>query len=213
MEENLLRISFDYQKEQTEEKLQEIVEIVQKLPLEEIFSNITKSKKVLDFLSALFLGKSFKITLGLNKSQDNQKKKNSVLAKIIEFIQLQKFDTTTSNHLLNFLVEQFDYLSESALLGLAEFSILQIKNNQEKGTQILSIWPKLMSCFSNEKKITLTTKEGSITRTNKEIKHDLIKKICEFDWKEKEVSNFISTLKETKFSEDEMFLIVNKCLK
>lgn len=57
MEEEILKLATEYQKDPNPEKLEVIIKFVNTAHVEEIYSTIQKSPKVLDFLTSIFLGK------------------------------------------------------------------------------------------------------------------------------------------------------------
>jgi N-acetyl-beta-hexosaminidase len=108
-----------------------------------------------------------------------------------------------------------DFFSESSVYLIAEQVVNFLVISEGKITHCLDLIPKLFVLLHTPNQIVyLSDKEEKKKKeTGYEWKKMLVTDLCNGTWDSLKVSQIISTFKESKMSEAEMKIVVDKCVK
>ena len=114
-----------------------------------------------------------------------------------------------------FIFSKLDFLLEEVIYPISLHVVNFLVITEGKVTHCFDLLPKLFVLLHTSNSIIYINEEKGKKeiKTGYEWKKSLIQQLCESVWDPLKLHQIISTFKESKMSEDDMNIVVEKCIK
>eukprot|EP01080_Neovahlkampfia_damariscottae_P002595 gene2595-3556_t len=208
MEEEIINLSTEYKNSNSKDTLEKLNKYLEDKPLKEFTQILVNSSKPSQFAEALLI----------DFQQTNKKiimKKAKIIKKIVELIQTEKYSKEIIPSFLKVINEQLDFLPEEVIFIIAQHVVNFLVISEGKVTYCLDLIPKLFVLLHTPNSFIYMKDENSKreSKSGYEWKKGLVTELCLSTWDSSKLSQMITTFKESKMSEDDMNIVVEKCIR